>query len=106
MRSTKSGPGRCSASRGIVWHWCWSNKFASAPNNSAVCDIEPPQLITIRAIARECEYGLPHSHAHPMVRCGSTALLNIDEDVIQVSNQFLLVVSHVPGELLFVREGF
>src|SRR4030095_699296 len=39
MRSTKSGPGRCSVSLGMVLHWCCSSPAASAPRISSTVGI-------------------------------------------------------------------
>src|SRR3989442_908502 len=36
MRSTKSGPGRCSCSFGTVWHLCSSRSDASSPRISSI----------------------------------------------------------------------
>src|SRR4029453_17127119 len=39
MRSTKSGPGKCSVSLGMVLHWCCSSPAASAPRISSTVGI-------------------------------------------------------------------
>src|SRR5215212_3911682 len=90
MRSTKSGPGRCSCEAGTVLHSCCSRESASSPSSSSI------RVVVSSVVAMWRKYpprGMEHRFSGPDFTIG------IEEELMIVDSETLDLVNAVESLL-------